>query len=62
LLQRAAETLRLSARAFRRTMRIARTLADLDGLDGMRRRHIAEAVSYRRVEGSASADAVNPVT
>ena len=64
LLQRAAEALRLSARAYRRTMRIARTLADLDGLDAVRRRHIAEAVSYRRVEEAVATPtvAVNPVT
>ena len=48
LLIRAAETLGLSARAYARTKRIARTLADLDGVDGVRRRHIAEAISYRR--------------
>ncbi|MBT8472482.1 MAG: hypothetical protein KJN99_07745 [Marinicaulis sp.] len=29
-------------------MRIARTLADLDGHDGLKRRHIPEAVSFRR--------------
>ena len=48
LLTRAAETLGFSARAYHRILRLARTLADLDGVDGVRRRHIAEAVSYRR--------------
>ena len=48
LLTRAAETLGFSARAYHRILRLARTLADLDGADGVRRRHIAEAVSYRR--------------
>jgi magnesium chelatase family protein len=37
LLTRAAERLGLSARAWHRTLRVARTLADLDGLDAVRR-------------------------
>ena len=53
LLTRAAETLGFSARAYHRILRLARTLADLDGSDGVRRRHIAEAVSYRRKDNAA---------
>ncbi len=37
----------LSARGFHRTLRVARTLADLDGEDGIGRVHVAEALSYR---------------
>lgn len=48
LLLRAAERLGLSARAWHRTLRVARTLADLDGSAAVRRLHIAEALSYRR--------------
>jgi len=48
LLARAAESLSLSARAYTRILRVARTLADLDGVDGIARRHIAEAISYRQ--------------
>jgi len=48
LLQRAAERLRLSARGYHRVLRVARTLADLEGAPGVSRRHIAEALSYRQ--------------
>ena len=52
LLTRAAETLGFSARGYHRILRVARTLADLEGLTAVRRRHIAEAVSYRRRDGA----------
>jgi magnesium chelatase family protein len=48
LLARAAERMRLSARGYHRVLRVARTLADLDGAAIVARRHIAEALSYRR--------------
>jgi magnesium chelatase family protein len=48
LLVRAAERLRLSARGYHRVLRVARTLADLDGAPIVARRHVAEAISYRR--------------
>jgi magnesium chelatase family protein len=47
LLRQASERLQLSARGFHRTLRVARTLADLDGLDQVGRVHVAEALSYR---------------
>ncbi len=49
LLIRAAERLRLSARGYHRVLRVARTLADLEGSPNVARRHVAEALSYRRV-------------
>ena len=49
LLVDAAERLKLSARGYHRVLRVARTLADLDGSEGVRRPHVAEALSYRRL-------------
>jgi magnesium chelatase family protein len=51
LLQRAAERLRLSARGYHRVLRVARTLADLDGAATVARHHVAEALSYRQPTG-----------
>jgi magnesium chelatase family protein len=48
LLAKAAESLSLSARAYHRTLKVARTIADLDGSDAVRRIHIAEALSLKR--------------
>ena len=47
LLHDAADALALSARGYHRTLRVARTLADLDGEARVGRIHIAEALSYR---------------
>ena len=49
LLAEATEALRLTARGYHRVLRVARTLADLDGAANVRRIHVAEALSYRRI-------------
>ena len=48
LLIRAGEAGNLTARGWTRTLRLARTIADLEGSNGVLRRHIAEALAYRR--------------
>jgi magnesium chelatase family protein len=52
LLSRVAERFGLSARGYHRVLRVARTIADLDGADGVRQAHVAEAVSYRLAVGA----------
>ena len=47
LLRDATDAMRLSARGYHRVLRVARTLADLDGVDKVGRVHLAEAISYR---------------
>ncbi|MAC76706.1 MAG: AAA family ATPase [Rhodobacteraceae bacterium] len=47
LLKRMAERTGLSARGYHRVLRVARTIADLDGSDEIRRPHVAEALSFR---------------
>lgn len=53
LLLQAAERFNLSARAYHRVLKVARTLADLGGMDKVARPHIAEALSYRLNFGMA---------
>ncbi|WP_375630585.1 MULTISPECIES: YifB family Mg chelatase-like AAA ATPase [unclassified Bartonella] len=47
LLRDVSEKMHLSARAYHRILKVARTIADLDGSDTLSRYHLAEAISYR---------------
>jgi len=51
LLARVAERFGLSARGYHRVLRVARTIADLDGSETVRKPHVAEAVSFRLAVG-----------
>ncbi|WP_332772168.1 YifB family Mg chelatase-like AAA ATPase [Phenylobacterium sp.] len=53
LLAKAAEAGGLTARGWTRTLRLARTIADLEGSGGVRRVHVAEALVYRRTVAPA---------
>jgi magnesium chelatase family protein len=57
LVREAADAMRLSARGFHRVLKVARTLADLDGEENVRRLHLAEALSYPH--GPAAGAGVN---
>ncbi|MFM8300929.1 MAG: YifB family Mg chelatase-like AAA ATPase, partial [Gemmatimonadota bacterium] len=50
LLRQMAEQLRLSARAFHRTIRVAQTVADLAGADAVHPDHVAEAFLFKPME------------
>jgi magnesium chelatase family protein len=49
LLKQAVERFRLSARAYFRVLKVARTIADLEGSDEVTEKHVAEALQYRQV-------------
>lgn len=49
-LKQAVESLGLSARAYTRVLRIARTIADLEAVEDISVEHLAEAINYRTMD------------
>jgi len=50
LLKQAMDELNFSARAHDKILKVARTIADLDGKDEIRSEHLAEAIQYRNLD------------
>ncbi len=49
-LEKAVDKLGLSARAYHRVLKIARTIADLESTDSIQTAHVAEAIQYRSLD------------
>jgi magnesium chelatase family protein len=50
LLEKAMDKLQLSARAYHRILKLARTIADIDDCDTIQLSHLTEAISYRSLD------------
>ncbi|MBT8438437.1 MAG: ATP-binding protein, partial [Gammaproteobacteria bacterium] len=50
LLETAIEKLQLSARAYHRILKLARTIADMDNVEDISTRHLSESINYRQLD------------
>ena len=50
LIERAFKKMNLSARAYNRILKVARTIADLDGCNNIEKQHLLEAIQYRSLD------------
>ena len=62
LLERAMRALALSARGYHRVLRVARTIADLEGCERVAAGHVAEAVSLRQLDRRSGAAALASIS
>ncbi len=62
LLAAAMQRLALSARAFHRVLRVARTIADLSGSEDVRVEHVAEAITFRQLDRRMTGPAVSSIS
>ena len=53
LLEMVTDRLGLSARTYTRILKVARTIADLEGVENIEQRHLSEAIQYRQLDRKA---------